>query len=553
MKGFTDIHCHSVMTHYRNPEIKKSACEEIRRPSLSEALRSDNTQSDFGKLVKGGVGGIVITLYPIERKWMLPETNIPGLIEDLVSNITGFSIQVVRKLMKEEEDGRIKYYEDLLGEYNYLLSQVNKSCNGKMIRIATNYGEYKTNKQAGDTVSIVISIEGGHALSTIIPEDLTLDPEEVLASHYTSRYRVHVLALKNWGPNNDGSHTPFFITLAHHFWNMLVGHCESLPFIFDQKTGKESGFTPAGKAMLEDLLSTKDENGVPNKRRMILIDVKHMSPQARKHYYEHIRQIKQDTGLNIPVISSHSSIGDAKSLDCLIKGTDDEKSFDEPDNFFNTSTLSLNNEDIINIIESDGIIGIILHEGRIAAKMAFKKKAYRINYLRRRIKKRQNKIESMQAELTSNIREERKIELTENISKFHGQVLDMEQEMREGFICMIMANIYKIVQVYADNDIANKEKGWEHICIGSDFDGTINKLDFLGTSEQFPVIEEEMIKFMNNPRPLTGFDPNWTSNHLKTLHFGKQPEELVKQFMSDNMDRFLEKYFNEDYLKRGII
>jgi len=524
MKAYTDIHCHSVMTHYRNPELNKTACEEIRKPGLSESLRSSNTQSDFGKLVNGEVGGIIISL----------------------------SIDVVKRLMEEKNQGVLKYYDDLVGEYEYLVSQVNKTCNGKEINIATNYAEYNANKQSGNTVSIVISIEGGHALGTITPDDLTKKPELVQIEDYTNKFRNNLFDLKSWGPNNDGTHTPLFITLGHHFWNMLVGHSESLAFIFDQKTGKESGFTDAGREMVIDLLSNEDKNGNPNKTRRVLIDVKHMSPLARKQYYHKINKIKKSTGLNIPVICSHSSVGDAPRLNCFIKGTEEEKAYKTPDNFLNTSSLSLNNEDIVQIIESDGLIGIILHEGRIAAKKAFAKKAYRIKFLRNTIKKSESDIEQMQAELLTDISDSRKVQLVASISRRHKKVLASQQEMREGFISMIMANIYKIVEVYAKHNPGNPSKGWEHICIGSDFDGTINKMDFLGTAEQFPVIEDEIIKYLNNPRQLTGFDNKWKPAYLKTLHFNKSPETLAKLFMHENTDNFLKKYFTEDYLIKGI-
>lgn len=556
MKGYTDIHCHSVMMHYRNPELNKTACEEINKMGISDALRSSNTQSDFGKLVNGGVGGIIISLYPIERKWLLPETDAPRLIAELVSRVTGFSINEVKRLMKEEEQGVLDYYKDLVGEYNYLRSQVNKPCNGKQIIIATNYAEFKENNKNSDKVCIVISIEGGHALGTILPDDLTKKPELVQIEDYNIKYRDNVFAMKKWGPNNDGSHTPLFITLGHHFWNMLVGHSESLPFLFDQKTGKESGFTDAGREMINDLLSSDDKHGTPNKTRKVLIDVKHMSPLARKQYYNHIDRIKRTTGLNTPVICSHASIGDAEKLNWFIEGTmeydENKKSLKQFRNFFNTSTLSLNNEDVIRIIESDGLIGIILHEGRIAHKKAREKKAYRVTFLQNEIKNNRNDIERMQARLLTDISDNRKETLTRKIKNRHQKILDAQQEIREAFVSMIMANIYKIVEVYAAYNSDNKSRGWDHITIGSDFDGTINKMDYLGTAEEFPVLEEEIIKFMDNPKPLTGFSDIWTPDYLRTLHFNISPEELADKFMSSNTESFLKKYFTTDYLIHGI-
>ena len=90
MKNYIDIHCHSVMTHYRNQDLHKTACEEIHKDLFtgSESLRSFYTQSNFAKLVKGGVGAIVISLYPVERKFLLPNFPIKGLLEKAISEIT---------------------------------------------------------------------------------------------------------------------------------------------------------------------------------------------------------------------------------------------------------------------------------------------------------------------------------------------------------------------------------------------------------------------------------------------------------------------------------
>jgi microsomal dipeptidase-like Zn-dependent dipeptidase len=550
MKNFIDIHCHSVMTHYRNQELNIPACEEIHREVFTgtESLRSFYTQSNFAKLVNGGVGAIVISLYPIEQKFLLPNFPFEGLLEKAISNITGFSRNNVRDMLAEEKAGTIHYYDDLVGEYKYLLSQVNKACNNKEIKIATNYNEYLANKQSGNIISIIISIEGAHSLGTILSSDLTKKPELVDEKDYNEKYRHNVFAMKKWGSN--GSHTPFFITLGHHFWNMLVGHAESLPFIFDQKTGKETGFTPAGLKLIDDLLSDRDANAIPNKTRRVLVDVKHMSPKARKQYYDYVAAKKRTSGLNIPVICSHASVGDAPSLDYFINRAKDNKK-DKNKNYFNTSSLSLNDEDIKVIIDSDGIIGIVLHEGRIAAKDAMKESTYGIDDHRKEIKHARNKIENFQLELRKEKDQKRKQKLLDKISEKVKEIDQSGQKIREGYTNMVLANMYKIVEVYSKYNPAMPAKGWDHIGIGSDFDGMINKLDYLGTANEFHELEALMIKFLKEPQPLDKFDTSWTKDRLKALQFNYSAEALAEKMMSKNADEFLRKYFNEDYLING--
>lgn len=549
-RNFIDIHCHSVMTHYRNPAIKKTAGEEIETKVIGfidtlfgkETMRSYITQSDFGKLARGGVTTIMISFYPIERKWYMPKTNAPIVKDALISSITGFSKKNLVKLMKEKE---ANYYVDLLGEYRYLLSQVNNKYSGKKFKIATNYTEYKANLQAGNTVSIIISIEGGHSLGQLSIPDLDRKPESIITEDYLQKFRSNVFKLKHWGPNNDGSHTPLYITLAHHFWNLLAGHCESLMFIFNQSVGKESGLTVAGRKMIEDLLSDEDESGIPHTCRRVLIDVKHMSPLARKQYYQILSNRKKLSGLNIPIICSHASVGDAPNLNSFIKGTKEEKKFKVPDTYFNTSSLSLNEEDITEIVNSDGLIGIILHEKRIASKNALKKEPYKVSQKRKIIDGFQNEIERLQFEIKNTKEEKRIMQLASQVAKVHAKRLQKIDENMDAYICMLMANLYRIVEVAG-------KKGWDHVCLGTDFDGTINKLDFLGTSERLPVLTELMLAFIKNPKPLDKFNKKWTKAYLQKLHYGIDPEDLIAKFSSGNVDAFLKKYFTEDYLVRGI-
>lgn len=550
-KGFIDIHCHSVMTHYRNRNKNIPVCKEISRdvwPLLDaitgkESLRSYNTQSDFGKLANNNAEAIIISLYAVERKWLLPKLSDSGFKIKLISNITGFSKANVLEMAQESP---IDYYKDLNNEYQYLLSQLNVQCNGKKFAIVKDFTEMEQNLQAGDTVSIILSVEGSSSLGKGLSDaDLELDPANANLAVYNKYYRDSIFKMKAWGPNNDGSHAPFFITFAHHFWNMLGGHCESLPRLLNQKTGIETGLTEAGKKALTDLISTHDKNGQPNKLRKVLIDVKHMSPKSRQEYYQHLK----DNNLNVPIIVSHASIGDAPNLNCFIKGTQENRSFVAPENYFNTSSLSLNSEDIDQIVLSDGLIGIIFHEKRIAHADAMKKKAYRVNLNKKIIEGCDSQIEQLQFQITEAKFISEKTRLVRKIENRMEKKRKAINDLKEAYVKMIMANIYMVVEtVYLRNNL-NKGKGWEHVCVGSDFDGTINKMDYLGTANEFPELRERMLNFLKQPKELKGFNKSWTGKRLKELQFGIDPEILTDMFFTENVKLFLKKYFNEGYLK----
>lgn len=551
-KGFIDIHCHSVMTHYRNKNQNIPVCKEISRdvwPLLdaitgTEALRSYNTQSDFGKLAKNNAEAIIISLYAVERKWLLPKLADSGFKIKLISNITGFSKANILEMAQESP---IDYYKDLKNEYDYLLSQLHSQCNGKKFMIVKDFLEMEQNLLAGDTVSIILSVEGASSLGKgLLDSDLELNPDDANIDIYNKFYKENIFRMKSWGPNNDGTHAPLFITFAHHFWNMLGGHCESLPGLLNQRTGKETGLTEAGWEALNDLISTKDINGQTNKLRKILIDIKHMSPISRQEYYKYL----VDNSLNIPIIVSHASIGDAPNLKCFIKGTQENRGFVAPKNYFNTSSLSLNGEDVDHIVRSDGLIGIILHEKRIAHKDVMKRKAYGVNRNKKIIEGCDSQIEKLQFQITQAKFISEKTSLVRKIENRMEKKKNAINEIKEAYIKMIMANIYMVVETVWLRNNLNKGKGWEHVCIGSDFDGTINKMDYLGTANEFPELRERMLGFLKHPTELKGFNKTWTGKRLKELQFGKDPEELTEMFFTKNVKSFLKKYFNEGYLKR---
>jgi len=186
------------------------------------------------------------------------------------------------------------------------------------------------------------------------------------------------------------------------------------------------------------------------------------------------------------------------------------------------------------------LIGIILHEKRIAGKTALKKEPYKINQKRKIIDELQNEIEMLQLELLGTSEKKKKELIVQKIERSQMKKMAFIADMMDSYVCMIMANIYRIVEV-------SGKSGWNHVCLGSDFDGTINKMDFFGTSEDLPSLAGLMLNFMRNPASLDNFDKKWTKAYLKKLHFGMSPEELIEKFTNGNADAFLKKYFTDEY------
>jgi hypothetical protein len=260
------------------------------------------------------------------------------------------------------------------------VQEIGKGKNKKTFRyrIAGNFDEVKQMLSLDDQlnmtgpdnniIAVILTIEGGHALGT--GELGTMNAPE---AELKEKLRRNISKLKLLGPAGmEGRHAPLFITLSHHFWNQLCGHCVSLPDImnkiFDQNEGINKTVEVLGKFVLDELLKKG-----PGRR--ILIDTKHMPVEAKKwYYYTYLPQREIETGERIPIISSHSAVNGIETMDkskipgdpSTLHQTADamyKKSRD-----FNDWDINLSDEEIGIIHDSGGLIGLNMDKRIIQGK-----------------------------------------------------------------------------------------------------------------------------------------------------------------------------------------
>jgi len=433
---YIDFHCHPSLKpfgksfnysptgiHISHRNSKRSIWH-YDPPSIFDKLLNYATgltkfsQANFASLVKGGVGIVCVSLYPLE-KWFVRNKMNNELLLDLAAN---FALGVGDKRI-DYLQGISDYFKDVEAQYNFYKQLDNKiiqlpegKFRYKLVRNYTEIENIKNENASGGkvhTICVVLSIEGLHVLNTGLKQPFS--SEEILEN---------LEKIKNW------DFSPFFVTIAHHFWNQLCGHAESLSGIIlkfaDQSEGLNSGFTTMGRKVLERLVD--DTN---NKR--ILPDIKHMSIQARREYYQML-----DSGnpkfKNIPVIASHAACNGLKSFD------DPVVSHPKTANKLNPVSLNFFDEEIVRIAKSRGIIGLQLDERRIVNKKTLKKTK---NSLKR------SKIMHYRSELLWN--------QIQHIA----EVLDAEG-------------------LFA----------WDCMVIGSDFDGIIDSLNSFWTAEELPYLAD---------------------------------------------------------------
>lgn len=433
---YVDLHCHPALkplgkSFNYHPNGRNSPRRTDKRsiwrydpPSVFDKVinylsgLTKFSQANFTSLSYGDIGVVVVSLYPLE-KWFVRNKLKNEIILDLAANFAlGIGDKRIDHIQKIDN-----YFEDLMLEYDFyrqLDGEVITLPEGKYrYKIVRNYSEVEAIRANEDlnknvrTICVILSIEGMHVLNT----GLKKKPQqaEVLAN---------VQQIKNW------KFKPFFVGIAHHFYNDLCGHAESLsPLIrglVDQSEGINTGFTSLGENVVEALLN-------PVNGQRILIDIKHMSTLSRKQYYDWLDASRFGSEI-IPIIISHGACNGLTSDANPVMG--------RPSTAVKMQTADINfyDDEIVRVARSGGIFGLQLDERRIASDQTLKQTKHSVS---------RSKIMHYRSELLWN-------------------------------------QVQHIIELLDANDLF----AWDILAIGSDFDGIIDPLNSFWTAEQMPQLAD---------------------------------------------------------------
>lgn len=409
-----DIHCHSAIQPNANLNTFENTnqFDSDQRASLwfqdeydsrwektlQQILRLANyTQADFTTCNEGGVDYVFVSLYPIERGF----ATVEGFWG--IRPFKKFFKRFVGKLASSIKNSRLafiaskdyNYYQELQSEFNdYFSNQCLQKYHQKEQFTVVNSNDLNNQSQG---LKVVITIEGAHVFC---------NGYDVENDRHWDNWHKRILEVKNW------SSPPFFITLAHHYYNGLCTHSRSL-FIMPKLANQQRGMrdyalenndqlppiSVLGKNLIMALLK-KNEN-----ERRVLIDVKHMSVEARNEYYKLLKD--EYAGENIPVIFSHGA-----------------------HELFYNHQVNFNNTDLAEIYRSSGLIGIEMDK-RILGVLEPNEYFVRLR------------------------NDYRELELSDDVLGFWFQLIT-------------------IAEWATDNGYRNDP--WKCISIGSDYDGIINAL-----------------------------------------------------------------------------
>lgn len=562
MSYITDLHTHIALKAANNEKIKDIWTYEkndpperylfffnaLRRLALDNIYRkfATETQFDLGSCVRGNVRVVGCALYPIERQyiarrnkfiWLLSSLSFfrkkfpfiqlvnkkRDILTTMVQVVVGTSAKKARKIWDEQKkyDTKIDYFQDYLTEFNHLkevhdVQPSDPKYHQKAFRIARNYEDLEENLKDPNVISGIVSLEGLHGLGTYTVRQLfkadSIDSlDDVERNQFLKIMRDNIVRVKE-----DEWLCPFYITMAHHYNNLLIGHVQSfvglMTLVFKQKKGLNKGITKVGEQII-DLLLSRNET-----MKRILIDIKHMSVEARKRYYEILEFKKQDPdadALGIPIISSHSAVSgvktlaEARKLGCSKK--EDKKSY------VSRCDVNLCDEDILKIYQSNGLIGVLMHDGRMPGKKywdAFKE--------------------------------------VEKDAKFR-KLLQQQ---------MFLTNVYHILAVVHQ---ANGADGWSMITLGSDMDGLIDPFDDYDTAEDLDNFRNDIFFYLENYEDVPpgykiknlfgakdGF-MEYKASEIQLLNKGRTTAQIVNGIFHQHHDDFLKVYFSKGYLYKSNV
>ncbi|WP_298754724.1 membrane dipeptidase [uncultured Psychroserpens sp.] len=439
--SYIDLHCHPSLKpfgkSFKYDPPKQNASHSGRKNSIwhysppNFLERQVNrlltltkfTQTDVTAVAKANCDVMVISLYPFEKHFLKKKMLGFKFVSDLLVNLAaGVSQKRIDNLRNHNS-----YFQDLNDEYDYYMQRHNFAEVIKGVtytyRLVNSYAEISNHKNTStDTrkiISLVPTIEGAHAFET------GLDKNNDMADETTVLNNIDTV--KNW------EHQPFFITLAHHFYNEICGHARSISIGLikkNQNRGLNTDITDLGFKVIDKLLDN-------SAGKRIFIDIKHMSKASRTSYYKLLETTYSNQ--DIPIIVSHGAVNGKRSIS-------ESNSSDTPlGKYFRADDINFYDSEILRIAKSKGIFGLQLDERRIASKKAIRSSRIYWPSKKRRYR---NKSE------------------------------------------LIWRQIQHIAELLDKNDLFC----WETIAIGSDFDGIVNPIKGLWTAENIKDIKPYLIE-----------------------------------------------------------
>lgn len=551
------------------------------------------SQTHLDALKEGGFQCVCVALYPLEQvftnfrtegemtkvaallcKWVF---GVKAIVKDLgiklVATTSGYEFADVNRIFK----GETSYFTKLKEQHRYVVDGQNDTNASVQYQIAKNNTEKNAIVNAGK-IAVILSIEGiTSCYGAFNFRQKLKDQRNRKLGPFLDQCIANVVEMKSLDP------CPFIVTLAHHQYNFICGNALSfvgIPKAILKQNGQTNiesegrniwfpniGITDIGFKIIKTLLDPSIG------RRRVLVDTKHMSIKARREYHAYVKQ--QSDG--IPIVQTHTAVSgrsfnEPKSW--VKKNTTELKIRRQRKIGFNTGSINMFDEEIVDIVESDGLMGIMIDEKRLIGKTFMSDTMKLIDEMQisgtytqyiasefysdyvtkdmefeqlQKLLYQKTEMKNLLAKLSKAKIDKVRIvtsgdivpnELKVKISDLKEQVAELRQILIPFEMSILLNQFFYIL----DKCSHLGNKAWDHICIGTDYDGVINSLDSLYYASDFKDFKFYLRKHWNIgiQRASNGEEEfNLYSKYL----FDRTVDYYIDKILWGNSEVFLGKYF----------
>ncbi len=519
---FFDFHIHPTLKPLFSPAGKEPSpwqplAAKLRLLNLSgfeiklgiNALFNNalNSQACLGQLYKGKVNLFGLVLYAPES--MLGK----GLLEKNV--VSDGSIDLVNADKLKIVASGAHYFEWISNELKFLLQNLTPPPElnlpaGVKFKLIKSINEYDPNDLS--TLHGFLIVEGMHGFFNS-PADANAQQTQLQNFRkFTTDNRV------------------FAVNVTHLQTMPLANHASGMQFLNDSDfypTG--NSISDWGKQMIDEIYS-----------RNILIDIKHLSFAARTALYAY----RNEKDYTQPLICTHAGITGIpvqKRLNYLWENPKDMgdvwqvKFYKHKghlrESAFNASSINLYDEDILQVLNSGGLIGISLDQ-RITG--------YPIDHVAYPLD-----MYPFDQEFISKKEKAAFFGAVADPTSLAGRPTDDdllsgdEAANQNDLTTPFVHHFYFLNQVIHILFVAKMNhypvaQAMQQICLGSDFDGLINAIDCCETAEDFSTFKSELKQILD--RKDTWKDSGFSFGEIKT-------NDLLEGLFFQNAFRFLKQHF----------
>jgi microsomal dipeptidase-like Zn-dependent dipeptidase len=347
---------------------------------------------------------------------------------------------------------------------------------------------------------------------------------------------------------------------------------ELATFSYGMKMIKDAVFHPRGKGISsEGIKFINSAYSVQNEMLPVLIDVKHASLFSRKEFYKFRKDNPGLVKINgthfkeIPIIASHcgvTGISWDKFADEVLSAEKEggavalriarPKAGNNPRMaWFNPWSINLFDEDIQYIIKSGGLIGISIDqrilgfEPRLGKLLGKTETLFGEEYMS---KEEFDMLGVDVDELPERMavheaKEEQASELAKELFGIGEQ--EFNKRLHTWYFCYNLLHILKISFTHYTGQGLNAQdamdKAWEHVCIGSDFDGLIDPVNSFRNITEWSDFEKKLNKHLAGARD---FYVSIRNNISLPIEGKKGITLYIKQLMFENGKRFIKNWLS---------